>query len=189
LARTQQIGRPEQVQSTTFDYLLTHQNLMWDPMKKTPTITPTQRGAAGAQLVAGSLGLAGVPTVLMPEGWPGYDLTAKPNGRPSQHIQVKTLPGDSWLEYHSTDEFHWLAAVLTAHSYTNPTGQHRIFIIPRAVADVRQRLHKDGMLRSDAARNAARLYGEWENNFALEERPTTEESRSEVIVRLAAAER
>jgi hypothetical protein len=136
-------------------------------MKKTSTITTTQRGAAGAQLVAGMLGLAGAPSVLMPEGWPGYDLIAKPNGRPSQHVQVKTLPNDSWVQYHPTDEFEWLAVVLPAHSYTNPTARHCVFIIPRAIANARQRIHKDECLRLDP-RKVAQVYGEWEDNFTLE---------------------
>jgi hypothetical protein len=103
----------------------------------------------------------------MPHGWPGYGRIAAPIGRKTEKIQVKTPHGNSWFGYHESDEFDWIVAVLTANSYSNPTSEARVFIIPREIADAKQHRHANGMLEVGGLRHVVRYYAAWENNFSL----------------------
>ena len=134
--------------------------------------TNKQFGDAGEYFVAGRLGLAGTPTVKLNDGQPGFDLIAMPtDGRPPQRISVKAVNvggAGTWVTYKPRDQFEWLAVV----AWTGPAELPRTFIIPRVVADQRQRQSRpdvkvdNGMFCNSP--EVERIYPEYEDNFLLE---------------------
>ena len=133
----------------------------------TITITTKQIGDGGEYLVAGLLTLGGTPTTKMLDNQPGFDLIALPiDGRPPQRVSVKTARSKSvWIAYKLSDQFEWLAIVLVG-------SPHRVFVIPRTVADQRQSSSKPtskfSMGRFCDSKNVPKLYPEFENNFKLD---------------------
>ena len=102
----------------------------------------------------------------MLDNQPGFDLVASPvGGRPLQRVSVKTARSKSiWIAYKPSDKFEWLAVVLVG-------SPHRVFVIPRTVADQRQSSSKPSskidMGRFCDSKNVPKLYAEFENNFTL----------------------
>jgi hypothetical protein len=130
-------------------------------------ITTKQTGDGGEYLVAGLLTLGGTPTTKMLDNQPGFDLIALPtDGRPPQRVSVKTASRDVWMGYKPEDVFDWLAIVLV-----DASAGHRVFVVPRAVADERQSRSRPSskwdMGRFCWRRNVPKLYAEFENNFTL----------------------
>jgi hypothetical protein len=55
-----------------------------------PQVKAKQTGDAAEYLVAGMMTLAGMPTTVMPDNWPDYDLIVQPpDHSPPQRINVK----------------------------------------------------------------------------------------------------
>jgi len=133
--------------------------------------TSKQMGDACEMLIAAEMTLAGIPAMKMPDNWPGYDVIAQPKGGGApQRISVKSrtfTPGPStFVDYDAKDEFDWLAIVMLPGS---DQRTRRIFIVPKAVADVRARRPRsknpDEMYwRQD---KVAEVLREFENNFGL----------------------
>jgi hypothetical protein len=136
--------------------------------------TSKQMGDASVQLIAGELTLAGNPSVIMPPGWPGYDIMSQ---RPTalESVQVKSRnrkpdpKDDGYVKYECTDRFDWLAIVLLPPQNKEQTRQ--VFIIPRAVADANARrsgLHtKVSNERYWRIDEVEKLFAKYQGNFAL----------------------
>lgn len=137
-------------------------------IKATVAVTTNQIGDGGEYLVAGLLTLGGTPTTKMLHNQPGFDLIALPtDGRRPQRVSVKTAKSKSiWISYKPQDRFEWLAIVLVGAN-----GAHRVFVIPRAVADLRQGRSKPtskwDMGRFCDSKKVPVLYPEFEGNFTL----------------------
>jgi len=133
-------------------------------------MTPKQKGDACEMLVAAEMTLAGMPTMKMPDNWPGYDLIAQPKeGGAPQRISVKARvfrTGAAYVEFWGGDQFDWGAIVLL------PSGgelSRRVFIAPRNVVDKRfahpkGRDPRDLYLRLDRIIETLK---EFENNYCL----------------------
>jgi hypothetical protein len=98
-----------------------------------PDANRKQTGDAGEYLIAGMMTLAGMPTMVMPDNWPDYDLIAQPpaHGKP-QRINVKsrrergTHKPSFMLE---SGDWDWLAVVWILEGNEPP----RCWLIPREV--------------------------------------------------------
>jgi hypothetical protein len=51
---------------------------------------PKQMGDACEMLVVANLTLAGVPSLKVPDNWPGYDVIAQPADGPPLRVSVKS---------------------------------------------------------------------------------------------------
>jgi hypothetical protein len=127
---------------------------------KTPT--PKQRGDAAEMLVAANLTLNGIPSLLAPENWPGYDVIAE-HGKRLQKISVKCR-GPSGIDFRPKD-FDWLAIVLIDES------PREFFIIPASVAAEKSKpknsKRKDNGLRTLSVRFVRKNFQKYLNNFKL----------------------
>ena len=88
-------------------------------------------------VVAAELTLHGVPALIVPSNWPGYDVVAQPADRPPQRISVKTrtfAKSGNFVGYGQDDRFDWLAVVILPGE---GCPARRIFIIPAKVAEQR----------------------------------------------------
>lgn len=133
--------------------------------------TPKQMGDACEMLVAAEVALAGSPTVIMPDNWPGYDIIAQPkDGAAPQRISVKSRTfkhgSDAFVDYDAKDQFDWLAIVLLPGA---GQPQRRVFIVPKAIADTRafrpkSKFPDEMYWRHD---KVAKILSEFENNYCL----------------------
>jgi hypothetical protein len=99
---------------------------------------PKQFGDACEMLVAAYLTLAGVPTTVMPDGWPDYDLIAQPPDRQQpERISVKARYKSLGTTSYRVDleGWDWLALVFLAERGAKP----QFWIIPRDVALAKMR--------------------------------------------------
>jgi hypothetical protein len=96
----------------------------------------SRRAAAAELLVAAEISVGGIPAVLAPRNWPGFDVIALPDAREPQHIQVKscvfTRRAGQFIGWGADDEFDWLAVVVFPGE---DCGQRHIYILPRDTAD------------------------------------------------------
>src|ERR1700694_3357421 len=75
--------------------------------------TTKQMGDACEMLVAAELTLHGIPSVTVPDSWPGYDVIAHPPGKPLRRVSVKsrTRGSSSYVSF-DPESCDWLAIVL-----------------------------------------------------------------------------
>ncbi|WP_157070266.1 hypothetical protein [Aureimonas frigidaquae] len=131
--------------------------------------TTKQMGDACEMLIAAELTLAGVPAMKAPDFWPGYDVIAQPVDRPAQRISVKarTRANDTKaFRFHAEDAFDWIAFVLIP---ATTDERRRIFIVPSDIARTVASRAESGRQRMTIAR-VIREFGQFENNFALQDR-------------------
>ncbi len=133
--------------------------------------TTKQMGDACEMLVAAELTLAGIPAMKVPDNWPGYDVIAQPLDQGTQRISVKSRTykkGASFVEYHKSDVFDWLAVVLLPGE---GSPLRRIFIIPRDVADSESRKNvpttKTADMRYWSIQEFPKRFARFEANFGL----------------------
>lgn len=133
-------------------------------------------------LVAAEMTFAGVPTMKVPDNWPGYDLIAQPCGGGSPlRISVKSRRfkrgGDTFVTYSAEDDFDWLAIVLLPGA---DQAHRRIFIVPRDIADANARPgSKVADKREWRQDEVKKRFPEFEDNFSLsrvERQPASPES-------------
>jgi len=130
-----------------------------------PPCTTKQLGDATEYLTAGMMTLAGIPTSVMPEHWPDYDLIAQPPGEGlPQRINVKSRREK--VTYKATiqlrpDEWDWFAFV-----WVPQVGQPRYWIIPKTIV-VRDMKSQANGERRLGTRTLERQFARFENNFAL----------------------
>lgn len=103
-------------------------------------VTTRMVGDGGELYVASMLNFHGIPTTVMPRGWPGYDLIAEKNGE-LLRIQVKTANASKqeWKKSESmrmwnpgnTEKYDWLALVL----WNPEISKIRAWLMPSAIAD------------------------------------------------------
>lgn len=141
-------------------------------ISSTKKYTSKQMGDSCEMLVAAEMTLAGIPTLKVPDNWPGYDLIAqRPDGSPPLRISVKSRTfkrRGAGVEYWITDSFDWLAIVLL------PGGteeSRRFFIIPRDVADREARRNSPTSKMADMRywfhAEVLEKFAAFENNFSL----------------------
>jgi hypothetical protein len=99
-----------------------------------PYAKPKQTGDAGEYLIAGMITLAGMPTMVIPDNWPDYDLIAQPPAHGSaQRISVKSRRAQGThkpsIRFEAGD-WDWLAIVWI----TNGNERLRCWLIPNEVA-------------------------------------------------------
>jgi hypothetical protein len=135
-------------------------------------ITRKQVGDAAEYLIAGLLGLSGVPTTKMLDNQPGFDLISLPrDGRKPQRVSVKCRSKSNayaGAPYLPSDKFDWLAFV-----YLLRDGGYRCWLIPRKVCDAKfNRWNVKGELRMNChANRIIREFARFENNFTLVSNP------------------
>ena len=103
-------------------------------------VTTRMVGDGGELYVASMLNFHGIPTTVMPRGWPGYDLIAEKNGE-LLRIQVKTANASKqeWKKSQSmrmwnpgnSEKYDWLALVL----WNPEISEIRAWLMPSAIAD------------------------------------------------------
>jgi hypothetical protein len=122
--------------------------------------TTKQIGDACEMLVAARLTFAGNPAMVMPDGWPHYDLIAQPPAGPPKRISVKTRCRGSTHTYHfSSEGCDWIAFV-----FLPVKGIERVWLLP---ADVAVNVSApDGTRRRLPLAHLKQL-NDWEGNFAL----------------------
>lgn len=133
--------------------------------------TTQQLGDACEMLVAANLTLAGVPAMLAPKNWPGYDIIAQPaKGKPLR-ISVKACNlkriSSAYVAYDYTYDFEWLAVVLIL-----PEGGRRFFLVPRDAADNSASTDGQNAKTSEKYWLMSKIEDaleRWENNFRLDE--------------------
>ena len=131
-------------------------------------ITRKQIGDAAEYLIAGLLGLAGVPTTKLLDNQPGFDLIALPtDGRPPQRVSVKCRSQSNayaGAPYLPIDTFDWLAFV-----YLLNGGGYRCWLIPRQVCDAQFNKWnvKGKTMMNCHANRIIDNFGRFENNFTL----------------------
>jgi hypothetical protein len=137
--------------------------------------TTEQMADAGEMLVAVELTLAGVPSLRVPDLWPGYYVIAQPLGREPERISVKSRtfkPDLACVSYNEIDIFDWLAIVIFPG---NTETQRRLSLIPRTLADAKAR--RDNLVSKTANERywrideVSKIFAKFENNFTLQERP------------------
>jgi hypothetical protein len=132
-----------------------------------------QMGDACEMLVAAELTLAGIPSLKVPDNWPGYDVVAQPrDGSAPIRISVKARTfkrgGSVFVDYWMKDVFDWLAIVILP---ADTETKRRIFLIPRSVANENAR--RDGAHTKTTEQRywrideVARRFAQFENNFTL----------------------
>src|SRR5690348_16909245 len=132
--------------------------------------TTKQMGDACEMLVAAEMTFAGVPTMKVPDNWPGYDLIAQQCGGGSPlRISVKSRRfkrgGDTFVTYSAEDDFDWLAIVLLPGA---DQARRRIFIVPRDIADANARQYPGSKVadkREWRQDEVEKLFPEFEDNF------------------------
>lgn len=135
-------------------------------------ITTKQMGDACEMLVAAELTLAGIPSLKVPDNWPGYDIIAqKPDNTPPLRISVKSRTykaGAAYVSYYATDVFDWLAIVLLPSTQEE---KRRFFLIPRNIADKCARQDnpaaKTAHERYFSISEVPAVFAAFENNFNL----------------------
>jgi len=144
-------------------------------MQRRKNYTTKQMADAGEMLVAVELTLAGVPSLRVPDLWPGYYVIAQPLGREPQRISVKSRtfkPGPAYVSYNETDIFDWLAIVLLPG---NTETRRRLFLIPRTLADAKARRDKPPSKTANERYwridEVSKIFAEFESNFTLQEIP------------------
>jgi hypothetical protein len=144
-------------------------------MQHRKNYTTEQMADAGEMLVAVELTLAGVPSLRVPDLWPGYYVIAQPLGREPQRISVKSQtfkPGPAYLSYNVTDIFDWLAIVIFPG---NTEARRRLFLIPRTLVDAKSRrdnpVSKTANKRYWRIDEVSKIFATFENNFTLQEKP------------------
>ncbi len=148
-----------------------------------PAFTKKQMADASEMLVAAELTLAGVPSLKVPDNWPGYDVIAQPRDRGPQRISVKCRTfkrgGDRFVEYSQSDSFDWLAIVLLPG---DTETRRRYFLIPRPAADEWARRDKPtaktAKLRYWPIDEVPRVFAAFENNFSLDPSGAVDKARS-----------
>jgi predicted XRE-type DNA-binding protein len=148
-----------------------------------PATTPKQMGDACEMLVAAELTLAGVPSLKLPDNWPGYDVIAQPRDRGPQRVSVKSRTfrrgGDRFVEYSEGDSFEWLAIVLLPG---DTETRRRTFLIPRSAADATARRDnpnaKTADLRYWRIDQVPRIFAAFEDNFSLDPSAAAENRQS-----------
>jgi hypothetical protein len=123
-------------------------------------------------LVAAELTLAGIPSMKVPDYWPGYDVIAQPPTEKPQGVSVKSRHfkrgSDDFFGYLVTDVFDWLALVILPG---DAETRRRIFIIPRTLADATASKNRPGT-KHDNERywridKVAIVFADFEDNFTL----------------------
>jgi hypothetical protein len=149
---------------------------MADTPPRASKCTTKQMGDACEMLVAAELTLAGIPALKVPDFRPGHDVIAQPrDGRPPQRISVKSRTfkrGSAFVSYYESDAFDWLAiGILPGEGEV----ARRFFLIPRALADETARRDSPTAKTADErywrVDRITTLFGKYERNFALNERP------------------
>jgi predicted XRE-type DNA-binding protein len=138
-----------------------------------PAITHKQMADACEMLVAAELTLAGVPSLKVPDNWPGYDVIAQPGDREPQRVSVKHVTfrrgGDRFVRYLDGDSFDWLAVVLLPG---DTETRRRFFLVPRSVADEKARrdkpTSKTAKERYWRVDEVPRIFAAFEDNFSLD---------------------
>lgn len=143
-----------------------------------PEATTKQVGDAAEYLTAGMMTLAGMPTTVMPDNWPDYDLITQPPGDLPQRINVKSRrekffdvthkPYTRWVQL-QPDGWDWFVFVWV------PKGKKpRFWVIPNEIIrrDIKAQANGE---RRVAVRTLERLFNQYEDNFALRRpaRPVT----------------
>jgi hypothetical protein len=134
-----------------------------------PDVTTRMVGDGGELYVAAMLNFHGIPTTVMPRGWPGYDLVAEKNGE-LLRIQVKTANASKqeWKKSQSmrmwnpgsTQRYDWLALVLW-----NPEGPEICaWLMPSAIAEKHRH---DSKTREILLKTAATELEDYKNNWQL----------------------
>jgi hypothetical protein len=102
-----------------------------------------QRGDAAEYLIAGMMILAGMPTAVMPNNWPGFDLMAvPPYGGNSQKISVKGRRDPIYVA--EPGDWDWLGFV-----WIPIGGLPRYWLIPKKKAMPEPRVYGDWRLTLD----------------------------------------
>lgn len=135
-------------------------------------ITSKQVGDAAEYLVAGMLGISGVPATKMLDNQPGFDLIALPtDGRKPQRVSVKCRSQSNayaGAPYLCSDEFEWLAFV-----YLLKGGGYRCWLIPRDVCDAsfKPSKVKGKEMLNLHANQIIHQFARFERNFVLADNP------------------
>ena len=148
--------------------------------RKKRGFTSKQMGDACEMLVAAELTLSGIPSLKVPDNWPGYDVIAQPMNSPPLRISVKARTfsekSDYFVEYNSYDQFDWLAVV-----FLECPGR-RTFIIPRDLADKQARRNNEASKlphsRYWSQKQFRELFALYENNVHLSHPPRTAAQQS-----------
>lgn len=136
------------------------------------------RAAAAELLVAAEISIGGIPAILAPRNWPGFDVIALPSGQSPKHIQVKsclfTKQAGGFIGWHADDEFEWLAVVVFP---AEDCPRRHIYILPRSAADKEpisyHAKRRDGQRisgrtgRGIRIRSILEVLAPYEDNFAL----------------------
>jgi hypothetical protein len=128
---------------------------------------PKQTGDAAEYLIAGMMTLYGMPTAIMPENWPDYDLITQPpaNGRP-ERISVKSRreqDAHKWsLVLTSPDHWDWFAFVLILKGNERP----RCWLIPKEVI-LHGRVPYERGVRLVNGNKLEKKFARFEDNFTL----------------------
>jgi hypothetical protein len=144
---------------------------MTPSMKANPrNYTSKQMGDACEMFVAAELTLAGIPSLKVPDAWPGYDVISHPSNGSLQRVSVKSRTfkrGPAYLEYDERDEFEWLAIVILPGE---DETRRRVFVVPRAVADQRASRNTKGKnihFPYFKVEKVATIFEDFEANFTL----------------------
>jgi hypothetical protein len=132
-------------------------------------LTTKQLGDAGEFLVAAELSFHGIPTLVVPDNWPGYDLVAHCPKRGLQRISVKTraFGAGNFVAFEADKSFDWLAIVVL------PRGTcegRRIFIVSYDIAVRRSHYaaHRKGRGFMVSSKKLFDRLQEYEDNFTLD---------------------
>lgn len=133
--------------------------------------TTKQFGDACEMLVVAKLTLNGMPTMKLPDTWPGYDLIAQPADRAPQRISVKGTRRQwdgAYIRYHLGEhDFDWVAVVMI-----DGDNSELIYIVPRAAfesAAGRSTATKDGRVQVYMPQHRFKsLFADYASNWRLE---------------------
>jgi hypothetical protein len=131
-----------------------------------PHANPKQTGDAGEYLIAGMMTLAGMPTMVMPDNWPDYDLIAQPPAHDNaQRINVKSRRERGnhkpSIRFEAGD-WDWLAIVWILDGNERP----RSWLIPKDIVLPGSEPYGRGD-RLITWRKLTDHYGRFEDNFGL----------------------
>ena len=135
-----------------------------------PEVTTRMVGDGGELYIAAMLNFHGIPTTVMPRGWPGYDLVAENNGE-LLRIQVKTANASKqeWKKSASmqmwnpgnSSKYDWLALV----RWDPEKPEVSVWIIPSAVADAHRH---DSKTREILLKTLETRLEAYKNNWQLD---------------------
>jgi hypothetical protein len=132
-------------------------------------LTTKQLGDAGEFLVAAELSFHGIPTLVVPDNWPAYDLVAHCPIRGLQRISVKTraFGAGNFVAFKADKSFDWLSIVVLPRGTCQ---DRRIFIVPYAIAVRRSHYaaHRKGRGFMVGQKRLFDRLQDYENNFSLE---------------------